>query len=490
MATPDYPNKLKRQLELLWKACREFDDGDPDKAIEIAVRLRVILHSTNSSTSALKHLNAESINLISTIKREDSALPRPALFEGGLTIFRGKGWVAALDDVSKRRLVPFHDWWESEIVAIYPGNYEYTRRRIVTDTTNKDDGAHIVEKIPGRLMTLIEGPWKSLDRASDGTTIVRSHTNQHFQYLRQIAYEVLHSEELLDLIAVGFRLQTDAQYRKQKTEEAARRLKRLGNLYETARQLISNGSRKEARAILETLEEEIENHIDKNSARNFCIILWAKASTFGTDELVEKLHVFEKLCDIIENRVGKIISPDNYLEIYVKAKFQIGLIYADINEREKSEKSWRTVKDISKANIKYEEINYFRSCNEPLKYYLLSSNNIVTHAMNHGEYDNVITELDQTFEFLGKVCPPFLNEWSESQIEDSCGPDSGNAIAEGVCKGLRNRCIAEFETGNHDVAVEQFKRLKARFSESRNLEIIRLLNEADDVLRTNRNSEQ
>src|SRR5438045_1099310 len=103
MNAPNFYEKLKRQLELLWASCRDFDEGNFDKALDIAVRLRVLFHTTAASTSALTHLHAEHVHLLSTALTRSTG--RTFVAEGGLTVFRGKGWDAALDDAKNRRQV-------------------------------------------------------------------------------------------------------------------------------------------------------------------------------------------------------------------------------------------------------------------------------------------------------------------------------------------------------------------------------------------------
>ncbi len=62
----DFVEHLRRQLGFLELSCASYDAGHRDEAIRIATTIRVLTHNTKASTSLLKHLNATTMNLLST----------------------------------------------------------------------------------------------------------------------------------------------------------------------------------------------------------------------------------------------------------------------------------------------------------------------------------------------------------------------------------------------------------------------------------------
>src|SRR5689334_19735845 len=91
--------QLRRQLGFLRASCEDYDRGDQDEAIRIAVCIRVLLHDPKTnrpgrrqSRSILDQLSAKRIRLLSTVK--DVGDWRSLPFFDGLTTFipeRGPG---------------------------------------------------------------------------------------------------------------------------------------------------------------------------------------------------------------------------------------------------------------------------------------------------------------------------------------------------------------------------------------------------------------
>jgi hypothetical protein len=139
----EFRDALRRQLTLLWRRCRTFDEGNPDDALDMAARLRVIFHNTKYSTSLIAHLSGHHVQMLSTCSGRNLD-PNCVLFEG-LTFCKANvvGWKAALDDASCRRSIALKEWWEEEIVGKYGPGAEFTRKDIVLDTANKGHGVHV-----------------------------------------------------------------------------------------------------------------------------------------------------------------------------------------------------------------------------------------------------------------------------------------------------------------------------------------------------------
>jgi hypothetical protein len=62
--------KFTQQIELLNLANLNFDDGKEISALNIATTLRVLVHDTIDSTSALKHINKKNIEFFETSQND------------------------------------------------------------------------------------------------------------------------------------------------------------------------------------------------------------------------------------------------------------------------------------------------------------------------------------------------------------------------------------------------------------------------------------
>lgn len=216
--------RLAEQLRLLTKRCREFDSGDWGEAIDIATRLRVIFHPGNPTKhpSILQSLGAEKVSLLSTCEpTEDS--PNIVASIGGLYRQRfakddeGLHYELApcLHDTHYTAKMPASRWWE-QIVEIKgdeadnPGRQVYRRKDVVTGIANNDGGAHLASRIPDSHDVLSRpGGIVQITIGSEDNNREVPIVGVHFAMLRQIAYEVLHSPALLDLIDPNKPVKTD-----------------------------------------------------------------------------------------------------------------------------------------------------------------------------------------------------------------------------------------------------------------------------------------
>ncbi|MGO6883290.1 hypothetical protein ACC702_31980 [Rhizobium ruizarguesonis] len=166
--------QLKRQIGYLERSCGDFDRGDHDEAIRIAVTLRVLLHDTNNSTSLLTHLGIKS-----TIEYVDTGIYRPlldaalaewakqnssdlsvvsrtpsdvGLVELGDAGAGRVGWFAPLrlqrfaqgtpHYNACPRISDFDFWWRSPLVEASSGK-RFSRWDLVNIMANQDGGAHV-----------------------------------------------------------------------------------------------------------------------------------------------------------------------------------------------------------------------------------------------------------------------------------------------------------------------------------------------------------
>jgi len=202
----DFPRHLNRQVGFLSRSCELYDRGDKEEAIRIATALRVLFRQTPSSTSLITHLGSPSISLVSTI--EPDPLPHPQL---NLT-YSAIELTAQLHDSIPRgmpdygtQLVPLATWWDSEIVfaASLPSQQtlmKMTRQKLVIVAANQDGGTHVDSNLDGIYDQMEKGAGLTINFSPDfGPTVAIALTNSHLAALRQIAAEVLMSDELLAL---------------------------------------------------------------------------------------------------------------------------------------------------------------------------------------------------------------------------------------------------------------------------------------------------
>ncbi len=210
MATVDFHKKLIEQLDFLESSCRLYDDGKLHEAIRIAQALRVLFHTTNVSTSILTHLNAESIQLLSSAKAAPGQHEWCSLVETSWIAGLGNPFLAKpkLDGALPGQFIPFVEWRGKERVWFTRGS---TRRDFVLWAANKDGGSHVDDKIPLNYEEAKSGSGFGIkvtaiiDDEGRSTPIppeqqeVKQLENMHLACLRQIGFEVLHSPDLLKL---------------------------------------------------------------------------------------------------------------------------------------------------------------------------------------------------------------------------------------------------------------------------------------------------
>jgi hypothetical protein len=197
MTGPDFRSHLARQLSFLERSCAAFDAGFHDEAIRIATVVRVLIHQTKNSTSLLKHLNATTINLLSTC---EPTTPNTLLAKGMGTLSYSSegGWsyFPSLGDGPIKELIPVSKWWDQEVMVHHP--VRLTRRKIVLSAANQDGGAHIDEKLSAEYEALTKAGFAGVvSHTGPAGTTTKSLEGSHFVCLRQMGYELLHSPALL-----------------------------------------------------------------------------------------------------------------------------------------------------------------------------------------------------------------------------------------------------------------------------------------------------
>ena len=199
MTTVDFEAHLKRQIGFLNRSCAAFDAGQIDEAIRIATAVRVIVHQTKNSTSLLKHLNATTINLLSTAQGADPG----TLFSMNMgTISIGSdgtsSYYPSLGEGIHKELIPVSKWWDQVIVVSHP--VRLSRRKIVLSAANQDGGAHVDAVLESDYEEMKDEGFMNISASkSDGSSTSHKLENTHLVCLRQMGYELLNSPQLVKL---------------------------------------------------------------------------------------------------------------------------------------------------------------------------------------------------------------------------------------------------------------------------------------------------
>jgi hypothetical protein len=197
--TTDFGQHLRKQLGFLERSCASYDAGHKDEAIRIATTIRVLIHNTKASTSLLKHLNATTINLLSTTP-EPSMQTISFVGLGMMRVRSGKmEYFSQLGDGPPvNQSVPVNNWWDQIVMVL--NSQRISRRDIVLAAANKDGGAHVDSRLSAEYAALAKGgAVGSFVYQTEGQRVEAPIQNAHLVSLRQMGYELLHSHELLQL---------------------------------------------------------------------------------------------------------------------------------------------------------------------------------------------------------------------------------------------------------------------------------------------------
>jgi hypothetical protein len=183
----------------LERSCASYDAGHKDEAIRIATTIRVLVHNTKASISLLKHLNATTINLLSTTP-EPSAQTISFVGLGMMRVGGGKSefFPQLGDGPPVNQLVPISKWWDQIVMVL--NSQRISRRDIVLAAANKDGGAHVDSKLSSEYEALAkDGAVGSFVYQTQGQRVEAPIQDAHLVSLKQLRYELLHSPDLLKL---------------------------------------------------------------------------------------------------------------------------------------------------------------------------------------------------------------------------------------------------------------------------------------------------
>jgi hypothetical protein len=200
MSKPRPSSELLEQLELqisfLDRSCIAYDKGEIDDAIRIATTIRVLIHNTKASTSLLKHLNATTISLHTTV--EDVQDHWNGYRGMGLISMSSDGthdYTPSLDMSPFNDYIPVSKWWDQ--IVFVTDSARLSRRKIVLAASNQDGGAHVDAVLDSLYAQSKQPGFGGLIQKTQGSKIERiALKNSHLISLRQMGYELLTSPAL------------------------------------------------------------------------------------------------------------------------------------------------------------------------------------------------------------------------------------------------------------------------------------------------------
>lgn len=207
---PELKSEFHRQLKILNSHCLNFDKGDVDYALEIATKIRLLLHDTRRSSSLLAQIyESSSVCFFSETPFLSSQYPytqeevsNTKFTRTGLVFYKARIENHSqslfyaeshphLGQAKNTMWTDFNTWWEKDIMLIVASNIPYTRKMIITYVSNKLGGAHIDPKIDTHIQNLLENLSPSV-KVQCETQVLNTNTNTLLlSIIRQIAFEFL-----------------------------------------------------------------------------------------------------------------------------------------------------------------------------------------------------------------------------------------------------------------------------------------------------------
>jgi hypothetical protein len=152
-----YSQLLRDNYGLLKDSVEGFYAGNYAKALEIAVRIRTLVHQSDASRPLLDFINPGYLKLSIYHKLPESP---GVVLAVNQRIQIGAGsvpkFVRAEFANPPYSLVTLEQWWTKEYLAL--GTVRSSKKQIVLDIANKDGGAHVDANVPVRHAAASEPP--------------------------------------------------------------------------------------------------------------------------------------------------------------------------------------------------------------------------------------------------------------------------------------------------------------------------------------------
>lgn len=193
--------EFQENIQMLQLSCDNYDAGKKFVSIDIATRLRVMLHNTKHSTSLLSHLGFKDIKFLNTAYPIDpqNLMPDYCLVSVSYSTSENEFiFLPFLNNSEVKDWIEFNKWWTQPIYR--NASSTITRKQLVMQIANKGGGAHSDVTLSETFYNFSKNTdgWRSVVYGTDeeGNEITSDGEfmgNLHYGSLRQIAYEFLES---------------------------------------------------------------------------------------------------------------------------------------------------------------------------------------------------------------------------------------------------------------------------------------------------------
>ena len=191
--------KLKSNISKIEVFCDLFDNGRIDIYEDIAVKLRVLFHSSNHSKSLIRLTKLEHISFIDTSNKYD---PKNLLTHMGLIMlcdYPNDYNYKAFKHLNGHVNVSFDNWWNSKKILSDKFKHTFTRKDIVCNVANTDGGAHVDPTIKSDYYDITRNnslAWFKFNLKEDDSTPMN---NPIPACIRQMGYEVIETFRNLNI---------------------------------------------------------------------------------------------------------------------------------------------------------------------------------------------------------------------------------------------------------------------------------------------------
>lgn len=193
----DYERDFQLNLQSLQASCDSYDQGKDYTVLDIAVRLRVLLHDTDKSISLFKHLDLKGIQFLDTaspIDEKNMLADECLVYIAPDENWKFSKYYPLLDNSFDRRFIDFNSWWNQ--IVYRDTEKRFSRSYIVRNFANKMGGAHSGPDVSMNYYEFLrEGSGAKTTYRVNGKDVTEPKNMDNLLYasLRQIAYEVLES---------------------------------------------------------------------------------------------------------------------------------------------------------------------------------------------------------------------------------------------------------------------------------------------------------
>ncbi|WP_256012672.1 hypothetical protein [Desertivirga xinjiangensis] len=210
----DLKDNLKHQIESLALICFEYDRGKIKYALDIAHKLRVLLHNTPKSHALIHQLALNNIDFVHTMSHKPQFRPGTEYTDGHVDYFLPVFFIIDSKIVLGSTFLTYHPflnlayykpidfdfWWSTQVICRYPNRFEFTRKQLITILSNKAGGSHIDPSIDPQHFLIYKFTEDMLGWDNFDIDYKPTHS-PFFAMVRQIAHEVfvsLQSEDDLE----------------------------------------------------------------------------------------------------------------------------------------------------------------------------------------------------------------------------------------------------------------------------------------------------